>query len=399
MVLAEEEQVISSGTKLDEPVVATTDNPIVIDITDDAEDMDFSCSQILQMSQIVSDGVSDDVYQKIKNELAEMDYCNDGVVVNADLIDSDDDNYGGFENTQEIFEVLENTVETNPDPQVLEAIDDLTRLFEDEPLATPTKAPPPNSKPAGSKKAPVRRKSTDKKCVTQKDFFKELKQRKSSSPHVEVNSSLKEERRKKLKELTGPTQSPALQPKPNETEEEEQITPYPKGKRRISGQPTVTTILGMDLNVEPKKPSRRKSLNTEKRKKSASPIRSKSLSRPSVSATNQDSPQTRKSLSRDCKRLRMQTPSPTFSLKLHLDTNKLDNAAESATLLAKKKRGRPRKSVDDPKAVAMEPLRWQTCSLDQPTKDPKPTVMEPLRWQKYDVQVNKCFNDFFSTTV
>lgn len=338
MVLAE--LVKSSGDKtaieLDKPVAATTDNPIVIDITDDAEDMDFSCSQILQMSQIVSDRVPDDVYQKIKNELAEMDYCNDGVVVNADLIDSDDENSGGFQNTQEIFEVLEDTVEPSADKEVLGAIDDLARLFEDEPVATPPRQSP-RSKPASSKI------TAEKKSITQKDFLTELKRRKNSnSPHVEINNSLKEERRKKLKELTGSTSSSTVQPTQNEKE-----VSYPTGKKRISGQPTVTTILGIDLN--PKKPpevtlGRRKSLYIEKRKKSASPARSKSLTRASVS--NQDNSQTRKTLNRECKRLKVQTPPP------NLVTNKIGNAVESST----KKRGRPRKSVE---AVAIEPLQWQ----------------------------------------
>ncbi|KAH1003993.1 hypothetical protein HUJ04_003817 [Dendroctonus ponderosae] len=84
-------------------------NCLLIDLTNDDEDdeADISNSQICHMSQIVQTTVPDDKYQQIKHELAEMDYCTEEVIVNAVPINLEDDMETGFDNTQDIWELLE----------------------------------------------------------------------------------------------------------------------------------------------------------------------------------------------------------------------------------------------------------------------------------------------------
>ncbi|CAG9761525.1 unnamed protein product [Ceutorhynchus assimilis] len=66
----------------------------------DMSDNDFSCSQIFHMSQI-PDPVD---FQKIKDEMAEMNYTEDPLILNPTPISIDD----GYDNTQEIVDILDN---------------------------------------------------------------------------------------------------------------------------------------------------------------------------------------------------------------------------------------------------------------------------------------------------
>ncbi|XP_030749208.1 uncharacterized protein LOC115877189 isoform X2 [Sitophilus oryzae] len=87
------------------------DASIVIDVTDDDDD-DFSCSQIFQMSEKVKTVEQDDNFQKIKRELAEMDFCNDEIILNQVPVDLENDfENSGFENTQEMCDYLEDDLD------------------------------------------------------------------------------------------------------------------------------------------------------------------------------------------------------------------------------------------------------------------------------------------------
>ncbi|KAF7268958.1 hypothetical protein GWI33_017987 [Rhynchophorus ferrugineus] len=83
------------------------DASVIIDITDDNEE-DFSSSQIFQMSEMVKTEVQDDNFQKIKMELAEMDFCDQEFLLNLEPINLENDaELSGFENTQDIRAYLE----------------------------------------------------------------------------------------------------------------------------------------------------------------------------------------------------------------------------------------------------------------------------------------------------
>ncbi|XP_066250848.1 probable helicase senataxin isoform X2 [Euwallacea similis] len=276
------------------------DNSVIIEIPEanEDEDMDFSCSQIFHLSQMVKPEVPDEAYQRIKIELAEMDYFNDPVVVNLEKLDN-----SGFENTQEVFECLEDRAKTIEEPH--SSTDNLLKTLKSVevsastkkkycklPIVEPhrmtrTKRSPKKKSLRTCEKGPIKRKSSmetpvEKKRVknttinplsyTPKDILAELKRRHSASPDVGKveKETIKEKRRKRLKELSSNGKLPDTEGAKTEKPPQEVEVNREKGKRRISGQPTVKTVLGMELDVRKSAQSiRRSSLNKTRTRSSS----------------------------------------------------------------------------------------------------------------------------------
>ncbi|KAL1516751.1 hypothetical protein ABEB36_000615 [Hypothenemus hampei] len=92
------------------------DNSIIIDLTDDADDLDVTQSQIIKIAQsIKTDHHPDDIYQKIKSELAEMDNFDEEIIVNYVPINLEAND--SFQNTQEIWDLLEDEKLTSPNEE------------------------------------------------------------------------------------------------------------------------------------------------------------------------------------------------------------------------------------------------------------------------------------------
>ncbi|XP_050299365.1 uncharacterized protein LOC126738062 isoform X2 [Anthonomus grandis grandis] len=229
------------------------DNSVVIELSDD-EEIGFSASQIFQTSQIKKEGEDenrDEVFQKIKTELAEMEFCSQEIICNQIPIDLEGE---GFENTQQIFAVLQDdpksTTTENGSKSTLGNKVDNINVRAIEPPTNNRRSPrnkildkdsdkgfsnnnnikntteKSNKRKLSIDKTPVEKKkpkTAQKTTPTFKDVQIELKRRHSTSKEPHLNKkdavNIKEERRKKLKELASTSDVPETSSRITETNE------------------------------------------------------------------------------------------------------------------------------------------------------------------------------------
>ncbi|XP_066142155.1 probable helicase senataxin isoform X2 [Euwallacea fornicatus] len=355
------------------------DNSVIIDITadDEDEDIDFSCSQIFHLSQMVKPEVPDEAYQRIKNELAEMDYFNEPVVVNLEELDN-----SGFENTQEIFECLEDRVKIIEEPPsstdgLVKTLDTASFNAEFEvsansqkkycklPMVEPNRitktehSPKKKSLKVCEKVGPIKRKSSmetpvEKKrskstkinplSYTPKDILAELKRRHSASLDVgkTEKETIKEKRRKKLQELSSSGKLPDIGGAEIEKIPQELEVNREKGKRRISGQPTVKAVLGMELDARKSAQSiQRSTLNktrTRSSSKSEATVQTAKKCVDKASPTEPESKYLTKSRRKGCRQDNLSHQNSSSKLEQTRKEQNLNAETESGEVIGRSKR-------------------------------------------------------------